>query len=893
MSTRPSPAPIKRSIDGLFNAWLLLRSQGHEKPLRNALYNVMMVAVVGVVVGVTLVLAPFFKPLLWAFLFGAVLFPAKKRLAEALNQWIERIEKDERYLLVGILGAPIQGINSLGEFLTGWLMSHFKIIGIGCGSLISLRVVLWLAPTEVFITIWNFIVWNHSLFRTVLSSLTLHMLAIIILLYVASVYMLWKPEVSTPFLIAGQMLWVLIVGYGCSFLGALQVPVFLGLLTYGTIGLIYNLRRDDRNVRFIDKWHCLLDVTSYRLDDSKIDPVISQPTTDDTIDSSRIEDIKSKLQLDVTTTPRLSSTMNESKCSESATLNKPQESLESDLYFRILFYTCVGTLIWMHTWILFLAIIPISLHLINKIADILGIIQYFSQMSQQYWESLKLWLFPRHSALLPLCLPGILRINTNIHWYVCAKIRSYIDDISSIVMIGFLSVLVMLISIFAFTQIYSETIAVAQLGSNLVNRTLTHRPDLIEMLPIDMQSMDNIIDNAYKYGRSHIEQYVDDIFNDTDPIQAKKLKFQILSVWDRLIQSWMDRNNGDNLVGPRVNSQSIRVTIDEIFINPITKAGIMGFVKSNIGMLLEVSDSLWMLLRTNVTLLVSAIGTLVSVILGGGHAVLKFLFHTIIFFTTLFYLLQSSQTRYAPTAITINNSWGPRIIQALEDSISSVVVATLKLALFHGLFTWLTHTIFGAHIVYLPAVLASILAAAPFLETYWCSVPAFLDLWLSQDRFWLGILLVLIHFIVPSNFNPIIHSEIKGGGHPYLTGLSIAGGMYLFGLEGALLGPLLLCLLVVLFEVTMSAIRDSPATPQTRKSSLDTNNELYSPATTLSKEWQAFVRGEQQLSLRYLSGDGGYFRYRSNCPGKLRDDDSTNGSTISSNTSSVDDSQDS
>lgn len=83
-----------------------------------------------------------------------------------------------------------------------------------------------------------------------------------------------------------------------------------------------------------------------------------------------------------------------------------------------------------------------------------------------------------------------------------------------------------------------------------------------------MQSMDNIIDNAYKYGRSHIEQYVDDIFNDTDPTQAKKLKCQILSVWDRLIQSWMDRNNGDGLVGPRVSSQSIRMTIDEIFINP-------------------------------------------------------------------------------------------------------------------------------------------------------------------------------------------------------------------------------------------------------------------------------------------------------------------------------------
>ncbi|XP_035900290.1 transmembrane protein 245 isoform X1 [Anopheles stephensi] len=837
MSTRPSPAPFKRSIDGLFNVWLNLRNQGHEKPLRNALYNVLVVGVIAVVIGVTLVLAPFFKPLLWAFLFGAVLFPAKKRLSASLKRWIERIEKDDKYLLLGVLGAPLCWVDSLGEFLTSWLKDHLKIISGLVGGLVTLRFILWLTPSEVFYSIWNFIVWIHSLFRTLLGSLSLQMVVVILVVYVVSVYFLWTPNHSMPFLVIGQFLWMVIVGYGSSFLGALQVPVFLGLLMYGLVGLIYNLQKDERNVRFIDKWHSLLDVTSYRLEDSMIS---ASPAN---LEGSRIEEIKAKLRLDVSATPQLSSTMNETPghgTTYPASMLTNVESLESDTYFRLLFYACGATLVWMHTWLLFLGCIPIFLHIVRRAAEFLGIIAYVSQQAHQNWQALKQWLFPRHAALLPLCLPGILRLNTNIHRYACAKLRSYIDDITSIVMIGFLIVLVMLISVFAFAQIYSEAIAVAQLGSNLVNRTLIHKPELIEMLPIDMQSMDNIIDNAYKYGRSHIEQYVDGIFNDTDPAQAIKLKMQILSVWDRLIQSWMDRSNGDGMVGPRVPAQAIRMTIDEIFINPITKAGLIGFIKSNFGMLWEVADSLWMLLRTNLTLLLSAVGTLVSAILGGGHAVLKFLFHTIIFFTTLFYLLQSSQDRYAPTAISINNSWGPRIIQALEDSISSVVVATLKLALFHGLFTWLTHTVFGAHIVYLPAVLASILAAAPFLETYWCSAPAFLDLWLSQDRFWLGVTLVMIHFIVPSNFNPIIHSEIKGGGHPYLTGLSIAGGMYLFGLEGALLGPLLLCLLVVLFEVTISAIRDSPATPQTRKSSLDTNNDIYSPATTNNFRYAAF-----------------------------------------------------
>lgn len=185
-----------------------------------------------------------------------------------------------------------------------------------------------------------------------------------------------------------------------------------------------------------------------------------------------------------------------------------------------------------------------------------------------------------------------------------------------------------------------------------------------------------------------------------------------------------------------------------------------------------------------------------------------------IFFTTLYYLLQTSHDRYIPITMNTNSITQIRLVEALESSVSSVLIATLKMSIFHGLFTFVTHTIFGAHIVFLPAFLASILAAAPFLESYWCSIPAFLDLWLTQNHFYLGLLLILIHFIIPPNFNAIIHSEIKGSGHPYLTALSIAGGIFLLGIEGALIGPLLLCLLIVLFDVTINALC-SPTTPNT------------------------------------------------------------------------------
>ncbi|XP_017461386.1 PREDICTED: transmembrane protein 245 [Rhagoletis zephyria] len=515
-----------RSFDSVLNKLMRMRSQNHET-FKAAMYNFLIAAGVAAFVAVCFILGPFVRPLLWAFLMGAVLFPFKRHLAQLLNGWFERLEERDSNVMVSICLAPLEASEYCGSLVVSWLREHWQLLTAGVGAAACFKLLMLYAPKGFLCAVWRFVVFSHSTFVQLIGFLNIYMLFAIIAIYLTSVYFLWKPENSTKFVMAGQSLWMAIVSYGCSFLGALQVPAFILIMLYVGASIIYHMRTAEGSSSYIDKLKKLLDKTDFEKSVRNIS-IKKQSLHSDTEDVSLTETIDS---LDTS-------------------------ELEATFLYR-------------NIWMFILAAIPISLHLLYTFCNITGFTAFISNKFNEVYENLKSWAIEHHSAVLPLCLPGVLELNYKINAIIRDSLKSSVDLVTSILMIILMLLLIVFLSVFFCVNIYSETIEVAYLGKDLINKTITDRPELVDILPENIQSsLDDALDNAHHYGRRKIETYIDDWLAEADSVHATKLKEQILDVWDRLIQYWIDVNKSDSSYGPRVPTDALKTTFGEIVDNP-------------------------------------------------------------------------------------------------------------------------------------------------------------------------------------------------------------------------------------------------------------------------------------------------------------------------------------
>nr|XP_053647813.1 transmembrane protein 245-like [Cherax quadricarinatus] len=390
-----------------------------------------------------------------------------------------------------------------------------------------------------------------------------------------------------------------------------------------------------------------------------------------------------------------------------------------------------------------------------------------------------------------------------------------------------------LLQLFNCLQIQGESMALVALGSQVINSTVVNNPQFLALLPEGLGDVvSSALDEGYLYGREWIASMLIDVegshpainatmvvrsmLGETDEDKAIHLEKQVVELWDRIYQAWVAAHPQAPARGPVVTSEAVAMTFDSL-VEGLRKtpaegeevlggsAGVVSFsfvsevVRDNLGTVVSVLESVWTILLGNLSLAMSALTAAASLLLGGSLSLLNALISVVIFMSSLFYVLSASDCVYKPVAIMANLAPGQmnHLGKAVEDAVNGVFIASLKMGAFYGMWTWLLHSLFSTNIVYIPSVLGAVFGAVPLVGTYWAALPGVLELCWSRESPTLGALLFGAQLLPMSCVDTAIYADIKGGSHPYLTGLAVAGGIFYWGAEGAILGPLLLCILKV------------------------------------------------------------------------------------------------
>ncbi|CAG9864333.1 unnamed protein product [Phyllotreta striolata] len=858
-------------LPALGNIFSAIRSlpQGHDKPVKQAVYNAVALFLLFVccaaAYAVYMILEPFVKPLMWAALVGSALHPLKRSLRDRFNAWFKTLEVTSTPVVFGIFLIPVNIVNDISEFVGRNIWKRVKLIVI-FGVTVPAIVVIYNYTPKILVKVsWRLVSYGFGSLGFFLDVSSFWLVSLILVGYVSMVFLLWKPENNAKFHYASIVVWLLCSSCVAKQFGFFRVPVFVVsqiIFFGGFLSEIYefynSMKNSDNPITLVESVSLMFHQHHNKLieDDTSVGNTSERTIGDSAINEEATQTVeKDPFSLDLfdkkpSTNDQQSkkpsmTTIYQRKPPLKRSLSQPHftakflkdsssfrignvnlsysnsslvdaANYESNFFLYSVMWACVVMIFWKNPMLLLLLPVPILYFLSKHLGYYIGLWGYLHEKGRAAFENLSQWCYERHDALVPVPVRGLYHIVHKLNVILKSCVQDSIDTVASCMVIFGLIIFLLCASVFIAFQIYAEGIMLVQMTGSLINQTVVQNPELKQILPPAWDdTFDSILDNAYQYGREGIQKTVRGMMSDVDPAKSEKLESQVLELWDRVYQNWMSANDSR---GPTVTDDAVRATWDN-FVADIQKSpemfnlsGLLEFGRQNIGTLISLLESVWGILKGNISLILGSFSTFVSVLLGGGTAVLNFLLNVVVFLTTLFYLLNSSGDLYKPVELLTNFSpSGKRFGQALEGAIIGVFSASFKMAAFYGMWTWFIHNLFGARIVYLPSAFATILGAVPFLGTYWACVPALFDLWLAQDRGVAALIFAGAQFLPTSIVDTIIYKEIKGGGHPYLTGLAIAGGIFCLGMEGAIIGPLLLCGLYVAVDLSSNLFKETPS----------------------------------------------------------------------------------
>lgn len=783
---------------------LTILPQGHDEALKRAFYNIaaliFVIVVSSIAVAIYYILQPFLRPLLWALLWGTVLFPFKHHLATTSKHWLKGLHTSGTPLCIGIFILPFTFINKLIDCVieTCWMNKKVILLCCVCVPTSILCVHLWPIPS---LTSLLFILLEYS--ASAIHAFSSFWIWSMVAGFLVILIIFPSDRLNPLFKIISTLLWVAVALHLSItlnspllfFLSFITVPLaLLGLYTQ-----FASLKKSPSTAR--------------NESDTSNETLKIEEGTEDDKEKDKEKDKEESKHANTAIQQESKESISFTR-SDSTNLMFPNRSF-SDSCLVVVVWSLLLIHFFMHTFLLsiipFMAVL-VTLKMLGNYLEVWVAIEGWAkgrvEAGRRYLEHPR----GRLSILVPKpvswCFKTLLMGDSK----MIAGIEASIDKLCSALIIFLLLLSLIIFFIASGLEVHKESMHLVQVSSNIFNKT--QHPSLAKWLPEDdvvQNAVDSMVNNAYVYGREWIVNQLKLLLHGQDGDQCH-IEKQVLKLWDTMYNAWTNKNKTSSIheaftmrILNHTTLPSIKKRLNHY------RPSIVDFIKDNIDPLLTLLKSVWSVLVSNVALSLQVVFSTLSLVFGGGTAILNTLLSMVIFLTTLFYLLSCSGGQYKPVEVLSslglsqsNNHF--KFARAFEDAIGSVFVVSLKMGAFYGLYTWFTHVVFSVQIIFIPSALAALLAVVPLVGTYVACFPGIVELWLINGQPLHALLLFLAHYLPTLVIDTAFYSEMKGG-HPLLTGLAIIGGMYWMGLEGAIIGPILLCCFVVAVHMYQAMIR--------------------------------------------------------------------------------------
>lgn len=150
--------------------------QGHDKPVKQAVYNAVALLLLflccAAALGLYLILEPFIKPLMWALLVGSALHPLKRSLRDRFQGWFQMLEDTNTPTVLGLVLLPINIFNEVSECIGKFLWDRLKLI-LAIAILVPVAIFLYQFTPGVMISmLWTMTVWFYRSLNFIISNST-------------------------------------------------------------------------------------------------------------------------------------------------------------------------------------------------------------------------------------------------------------------------------------------------------------------------------------------------------------------------------------------------------------------------------------------------------------------------------------------------------------------------------------------------------------------------------------------------------------------------------------------------------------------------------------------------------------------------------------------------